>query len=135
MSAPRTYLAFDFGRRRIGVAVGNSLLRRARPLQLIDAAGAARFERIAALIGEWRPDALVLGIPYHPDGAEHDNTRHARAFGRQLQGRFRLPLHEVDERYTTTEARQEGARDDTADAAAAAIILDQYLRSLPVPEE
>jgi putative Holliday junction resolvase len=71
----------------------------------------------------------VVGVPFHPDGAEHDNTRRARRFARQLHGRFHLPVHEVDERYTTTEALAAGARD--ADAAAAAIILQQFLQNLP----
>jgi putative Holliday junction resolvase len=127
-----TYLAFDFGQRRIGVAVGNSLLRVAQAVttvKTVQARGGARFAHIDRLVEEWRPDALVVGVPFHPDGAEHDNTRRARAFGRQLHGRFRLPVHEVDERYTTTEARSQGAAD--ADAAAAAIILEQFLRSLP----
>ena len=131
----RTFLAFDFGTRRIGVAVGNSLLRMAQPVttvKTVQARGDARFAAIARLVEEWRPDALVVGVPFHPDGAEHDNTRRARAFGRQLHGRFRLPVHEVDERYSTTEARAQGATD--ADAAAAAIILDQFLRALPAPE-
>ena len=69
------------------------------------------------------------GVPFHPDGAEHENTRFARNFARQLRHRFGLPVHEVDERYSTTEAHAQGARD--ADAAAAAIILEQFLRSLP----
>jgi putative Holliday junction resolvase len=80
------------------------------------------------LIAEWQPDALVVGVPRHPDGAPHDNTRRAERFARQLAGRFGLPVHEVDERYTTTEARSFGARD--ADAAAAALILEQFLREL-----
>jgi putative holliday junction resolvase len=124
-----SFLAFDFGTRRIGVATGNSLLRSAQALKTINAMGDARWAAIAKLITEWRPDALVAGVPFHPDGAEHDNTRRARAFARQLHGRFMLAVHEVDERYTTTEALAAGARD--ADAAAAAIILEQYLRGLP----
>ena len=80
-------------------------------------------------IREWQPDALVIGVPYHPDGAPHDNTRAAQRFARQLRGRFRLPVYEVDERYSTTEALASGARD--ADAASACIILEQFLRSLP----
>ena len=71
-------------------------------------------------------DALVIGVPFHPDGAEHDNTKRARKFGRQLNGRFGLPVHEVDERYTTVDAESAGARD--ADSAAAALILEQYFR-------
>ncbi len=124
-----SFLAFDFGTRRVGVAAGNSLLCSAQGLKTIDAVGDARWAAIQKLISEWRPDALVVGVPFHPDGAEHDNTRRARAFARQLHGRFKLAVHEVDERYTTTEALANGARD--ADAAAAALILEQYLRSLP----
>lgn len=125
---PQTLLAFDFGQRRTGVAVGNTLLGTARALTTVRADGAdARFAAIAALIAQWQPDALVVGVPFHPDGAEHDNTRQARRFARQLHGRFRLPVHEVDERYSTTEALAGGARD--ADAAAAAILLEQHLRS------
>jgi putative holliday junction resolvase len=125
----QTFLAFDFGTQRTGVATGNSLLRQASPLTTIRAEGDARFGPIARLIAEWQPDALVVGIPVHPDGAPHDNTRRAQRFARQLQGRFGLPVHPVDERYSTTEAAAGGARD--LDAASAAVILDQYLRSLP----
>ena len=130
---PLSFLAFDFGTRRVGVAVGNSLLGVAEPLTTVDAVGAARFDRIARLVREWQPDALVVGVPCHPDGAAHDNTLLARRFGRQLNGRFGLPVHEVDERYTTTEAIASGA--DDIDAASAAVILDQYLRALvPAPQ-
>ena len=123
-----SFLAFDFGIKRTGVAAGNSLLRQASPLTTVAAEGDARFERIARLIAEWQPDALVVGVPVHPDGAPHDNTWRAQRFARQLQGRFHLPVHEVDERYSTTEAAASGAAD--LDAAAAAIILDQFLRAL-----
>lgn len=71
----------------------------------------------------------MVGVPFHPDGAEHENTVRARKFARQLRGRFKLPVYEVDERYSTTEAQAAGAWD--ADAASAAIILEQFLRSLP----
>ena len=124
----QTYLAFDFGIKRTGVATGNSLLRRASALTTVAAEGDARFGPIAKLIAEWQPDALVVGVPVHPDGAPHDNTRRAQRFARQLQGRFGLPVHAVDERYSTTEAAASGARD--LDAASAAVILDQYLRTL-----
>ena len=124
--AVRSFLAFDFGVKRVGVATGNSLLKSAQPLRTIAAEGDARFKAIAALVDEWKPDALVIGVPFHPDGAEHDNTQRARRFGRQLHGRFRLAVHEVDERYTTTEALADGAKD--ADAAAAALILEQFFR-------
>ena len=126
---PQSFLAFDFGIKRTGVATGNSLLRQASPLTTVTAEGDARFQPIGKLIAEWQPDALVVGVPVHPDGAAHDNTRRAQRFARQLQGRFGLPVHLVDERYSTTEAAAGGARD--LDAASAAVILDQYLRNLP----
>lgn len=126
---PQTFLAFDFGLKRTGVASGNTLTRTASPQATIAAEGDARFTAIAARIREWQPDALVVGVPFHPDGASHDNTVRARKFARQLRGRFGLPVMEVDERYSTTEAIASGAAD--ADAASACIILEQYLRSLP----
>ena len=125
----QTFLALDFGIKRTGFAVGNRLLRTAQPQGTIQAEGDARFVKIAERLREWQPDALVVGVPFHPDGAEHENTRRARKFSRQLQGRFKLPVFEVDERYTTTEALSLGAKD--ADAAAACIILEQFLRSIP----
>ena len=134
MSAPvvpahlQTFLALDFGIKRTGFAVGNRLMRTAQPQGTIAAEGDARFVKIAQQIKDWQPDALVIGVPYHPDGAEHENTLRARKCGRQLHGRFKLQVFEVDERYTTTEALSMGAKD--ADAAAACIILEQFLRSL-----
>lgn len=125
----QTFLALDFGLKRTGVAVGNRLLRSAQPQGTINAEGDARFDKIAEKLRQWQPDALVLGVPFHPDGAEHENTLRARRFGRQLRGRFGLPVFEVDERYSTTEALASGAKD--ADAAAACIILEQFLRSIP----
>ena len=124
-----SYLSFDFGTKRVGVASGNTLMRQANPLRTVAAEGDARFAAIGKLIAEWRPDALVVGVPFHPDGAEHDNTRRARRFARQLHGRFGLPVHEVDERYTTVEALAAGATD--VDAASAALILDQFFREHP----
>ncbi len=123
-----SFLAFDFGTRRVGVASGNALTRSATPLTTIAAEGAARFDSIARLIAEWQPQALVVGVPRHPDGAAHENTLRAQRFARQLGGRFGLPVHEVDERYSTVEAAARGARD--LDAASAAIILEQFLGGL-----
>lgn len=123
------FLAFDYGQKRTGVATGNRLLGTASPQATIKAEGDARFVQVAARIRDWQPDALVIGVPFHPDGAAHDNTRAAQKFARQLRGRFNLPVYEVDERYSTTEALASGARD--ADAASACIILEQFLRSLP----
>lgn len=125
----QTFLALDFGLKRTGFAVGNRLLRTAQPQGTIAAQGDARFAKIAEQLKNWQPDALVVGVPFHPDGAAHENTLRARRFARQLHGRFHLPVFEVDERYTTTEALSRGATD--ADAGAACIILEQFLRSLP----
>ena len=124
----QTFLAFDYGLKRTGVASGNSLTSTATPQATIAAEGVARFPLIQARIKAWQPDALVVGIPFHPDGASHDNTVRALKFARQLRGRFGLQVFEVDERYSTTEALANGARD--ADAASACIILEQFLRSL-----
>lgn len=123
-----TFIAFDFGVKRTGVAVGNRVFGTAQPQGAIVAQGDARFEQIALRLKEWKPDGIVVGVPYHPDGAAHENTVRAKKFGRQLHGRFGLPVFEVDERYSTTEALAAGAKD--ADAASACIILEQFLRSL-----
>lgn len=125
----QTFLAFDFGLKRTGVASGNRLTRTATPQSTINAEGDARFTAVAQRLKEWQPDALVVGVPFHPDGAAHENTRRAQKFARQLRGRHGLPVFEVDERYSTTEALAGGAKD--ADAASACIILEQFLRSLP----
>lgn len=123
-----TFIAFDYGEKRTGVAVGNRLLGTAQPQGSVHAQGDARFVQIAQHIKEWQPDGIVIGVPYHPDGAAHENTARAKKFGRQLHGRFGLPVFEVDERYSTTEALASGAKD--ADAASACIILEQFLRQL-----
>lgn len=127
--AAQSFLAFDFGTRRTGVAAGNRLTRTAQPLKTIAAQGDALFASIAAILQEWQPDALVVGVPRHPDGNAHDMTQRAQRFARQLAGRFHLPVHEVDERYSSVEAAAQGARD--LDAESARIILEQFLRELP----
>ena len=125
----QTFLAFDFGLKRTAVAVGNRMLRTATAQPTIRAEGEARLAQAELRVREWQPDALVVGVPFHPDGASHDNTARARKFARQLRSRCGKPVYEVDERYSTTEALAAGARD--ADAAAACVILEQFLRSLP----
>ena len=126
MSVVQTALAFDYGVRRLGVATGSRFTGNAEPLKTIALEGDARFAAIEKIIKEWQPDALVIGVPFHPDGAEHEITQRARRFGRQLKGRFRLPVFEVDERYTSVEAESQGATD--IDSAAAALILEQFFR-------
>ncbi|WP_158904657.1 Holliday junction resolvase RuvX [Burkholderia sp. L27(2015)] len=122
-------LAFDYGEKRIGVAVGNMLLRRAQALLIIENRNREyRFEAVGRLLDEWRPNRLVVGLPVHPDGAPHAMTRLATRFGNQLNGRFNLPVTWVDERYSTR-AAAEFAGDPGwrgLDAEAARIILQQY---------
>src|SRR6185369_10718551 len=125
----QTFLAFDYGLKRTGVAVGNRMLRTATGQPTIKAEGDARLAQVQARVREWQPDALVVGVPFHPDGASHDNTARAKKFARQLRGQLNLPVFEVDERYSTTEALAAGASD--SDAGAACVILEQFLRSLP----
>jgi putative Holliday junction resolvase len=130
-----TVLAFDFGSRRIGIAVGNTLLRVAQPLATIDRDRVdERFAAIAALIAQWQPAQLVVGVPVHSDGTPHAMTARARSFARKLGGRFRLPVAEVDERYTTLSAQEQldaqGRRGSKAraerDQVAAQIILQSW---------
>jgi putative holliday junction resolvase len=130
-----TLLAFDYGEKRIGVAVGNSLTRSARPLVVLQNRNREyRFEVIGKLIDEWKPDALVVGLPMHPDGTPHERTQLAKRFGNQLNGRFSLPVSWVDERYSSVEAEagiRSGSRQaGMLDAEAACIILQQYLDGL-----
>jgi putative Holliday junction resolvase len=130
-----TVLAFDFGEKRIGVAVGDSALRIAHPLTTIHAEdNATRFAEIGKLIDEWRPLRLIVGLPMHADGTEHEVSRLARRFAHRLEGRFGRPVELVDERLTSVAAesrlRESGARrgeiQASLDAAAAREILDSY---------
>ncbi len=131
-----TVLAFDFGTRRIGVAIGETGTGIAHPLSTITARAAAqRFEAVAALVETWHPVLLVVGLPTHADGAAHAMTAQARRFARQLEGRFGLPVAFSDERFTTQAAARElhaaGARGRDRKAArdqvAAQLILQAYL--------
>ena len=120
-----TVFGFDFGIKRIGIAIGNTLTAQAQPLEVIKAIdNAARFARIGALIDEWRPARLIVGEPRHPDGAEHEMTLRCRRFANQLHGRYNLPVELVDERYSS--AVIQARRGDVIDDKAAAIILQQY---------
>ena len=124
----QTFLAFDFGSKRTGVATGNRLTRTASPQPTIIATNDQRLAVVTQRVKQWQPDALVVGVPLHPNGAPHDNTARAQKFARQLRAKFLLPVFEVDERYSTTEAISSGAK--AADAASACIILEQFLRTL-----
>ena len=131
-----TLLAFDYSERRIGVAVGQSLTRTARPLEVVKShARGPDWQRLSELIARWEPDALIVGLPLNMDGSEQPTTERARRFGRSLGGRFKLPVHLADERLSTREARTrmeqgpKGARvhrrDD--DHIAAQVILEDWL--------
>jgi putative holliday junction resolvase len=125
----QTFLAFDFGEKRTGVAIGNRLTQSANPLPTLHIAVTdARFDAIKKILNEWQPEALVVGVPSHPDGAAHEMTSRAKRFARQLHGRFNLPVHEVDERYSSVEAASRGAKD--LDAEAAVIILEQFFSEI-----
>lgn len=137
LPARGTVLAFDFGEKRVGVAVGECELRSASPLTTFDAeANDARWSAVARLIEEWKPVVLVVGLPLSPDGVAHDMTARAQRFARQLEGRYRLPVMLQDERYTSAEADsllrdEQGMRDwrsrkQKLDAHAAQLILKDY---------
>jgi putative Holliday junction resolvase len=103
-----TVLAFDFGTRRIGVAVGNTLIRQAQPLVTIEAdSSETAMAALAGLVDAWRPTRLVVGVPTHADGTPHAMTAQARRFARELGERFGLPVALVDERWTTEAAQRE----------------------------
>jgi putative holliday junction resolvase len=122
--ATRTILAFDFGLKRIGVAVGEPELRTVHPLEPIAAPG---FEAIAKLVAQWRPARLVVGLPVAPSG-EHPLAGRVERFARQLEGRYRLPVALVDERFSSVEAesRLRGVKRKSVDSVAAQLLLEQY---------
>lgn len=125
----QTVLAFDFGLKRIGVAVGNTLIRQAQSLTIIDAArNDAKFAELASLIGQWKPELCVVGLPLHPDGQEHEMTVRCRRFAHQLEGRFGVKVNLVDERYSSAVLAQ--SRTTRVDDQAAALILQQYFDTL-----
>ena len=119
----RTILAFDFGLKRIGVAVGEPELGSAHPLPAV-----SEFSQIEKLIAEWKPARLVVGLPTSAKGEPHAMTRQAEDFARRLERRFKLPVVRVDERYTSVEAehRLRGIKRKTIDSVAAQLILEQY---------
>jgi len=135
-----TVLAFDFGTKRIGVAVGEMMLGQARPLLTIShEANDARFAAIQKLIAEWQPARLVVGLPLSLDGEPHEMTARAQRFAHQLEGRFKLPVALVDERFSSTDAEARLAdkgqnwkqRKETLDAEAAATILQGFFDTRP----
>lgn len=129
-------MGFDFGAARIGVAIGETLTGLAHPLTMIPSEPIARrFEQIGALLAEWQPYQIIVGLPTSLDGSAHEMTQRCRRFGNQLHGRFNLPVDWVDERLSSMEAEQRlqqaghSARDSKThvDAVAAQILLQQWL--------
>ena len=119
----QTLLAFDFGEKRVGVATGNTLTKTAQALTILTYNNKDQlFEKIQKLLAEWQPEALVVGLPTHPDGQPHVMTAKAKRFANQLQGRYQLSVHFVDERYTSVSV------EDGDDALAAQLILEQYFQ-------
>ncbi|MCD1607427.1 Holliday junction resolvase RuvX [Stutzerimonas kunmingensis] len=140
MSAPRLLLGFDYGTKQIGVAVGQVITGQARELCVLKAQnGVPDWQQIEALMREWQPDALVVGLPLNMDGTPSDMSARAEKFARRLNGRFNLPVHTHDERLTTFEAKgerlrqgQHGSyRDRPVDALAAALLLEGWLSDHP----
>ena len=119
----RTVLAFDFGLKRIGVAVGEPELRSAHPLPAIRG-----FSEVEKLLKEWNPEQVVVGLPTSSEGRPHAMTRQAEDFARRIERRFKLPVARVDERYTSVEAesRLKGVKNKQVDSVAAQLILEQY---------
>jgi putative Holliday junction resolvase len=136
-----TLIGFDFGSRRIGVAVGETSTRIASPLTAIEGeANEARFEAIGRIVDEWRPKGFVVGRPRHSDGSEHTVAKLAEKFARRLEARYGVPVAFVDETLTSAEAestlratRTRAGRKSDVDAMAATLILQSYLDEMPRP--
>jgi putative Holliday junction resolvase len=142
----QSFLGFDWGKLRIGVASGNTLTGAAQSVTTLVEQGDARQQAIVKLVHEWRPSALVTGVPYHPDGEPHKNTKLAKAFAQKLRDWTGLTVYEVDERYSTTQAKSDYGMQNTdnqranskaknkvekkIDALSACVILEQYMRGL-----
>jgi len=125
----QTVLAFDYGTKRIGVAIGNSVIRQAQPLKTIQNKSLDEtFQSIQKLVKEWEVTNFVVGLPMHPDGAEHEMTQRAKRFGNQLHGRLNLPVKWVDERYTSAVVDDQQG---DIDGQAAVLILEQYFQENP----
>ncbi len=144
MSRPQRLLGFDYGTRQIGVAVGQTLTGSAQPLCVLRARdGVPDWQQIAALLDEWKPDALVVGLPLNMDGTASEMSARAEKFARRLEGRYQLKVHCVDERLSTFEAKQSlrdsrrtpsSYRDDPVDALAAALLLQTWLGEQPMEQ-
>ncbi len=136
---PALILAFDFGSKRIGVAIGQRVTQMARPLLTLSAkAGVPQWDKLAQLIKRWQPQELVVGIPLNMDGSEQALTQSARSFAKALKERYHLPVHEMDERLTTVAAREslfeeggyQALQKGRVDSVAAQLILQAWLNKV-----
>lgn len=136
----RILLGFDFGTKRIGVAVGQTVTRTARPLETLPAKqGEPHWDSVNALVKKWRPDAFVVGIPLNMDGTPQPLTDLAKTFAKTLRERYQLPVHEMDERLTTKDAREKlfaqggfkALQDGQVDSIAAQLILQNWFAEMP----
>ena len=138
---PRTFLCFDFGTKRIGIAVGQELTRTATALITLDSPdGGPDWAGISKLIEEWQPDALVVGLPLYLDGNESESARLARRFGNRLAGRYNLPVFTADERLSSSEAEailaSQGRYEKAdIDKLAAQLILQSWLEAQPTDNQ
>lgn len=131
-----TLLAFDYGLKKIGVAIGNTLTRQARPLQVLrPVTREQRFQAIAELLKQWEPQRVVVGLPLTTDGSEQYASLRCRRFANQLHGRYGMSVELVDERGTSVEAQAVLGTNEDDDAVAAALILQRYLDALPSRQE
>ena len=122
-------LGFDYGTKRIGVAVGNSLTGSAQAMSVIHNTNSEQtLQKIKELIHEWQPNCLVVGLPMHPDGAEHGMTKRSRSFGHELTKQFGKPVHFVDERYSSVLLEQDPQYQGGLDSHAAGLLLEQFFR-------
>lgn len=122
-------LGFDYGTKRIGVAVGNSLTGSAQALDVIhNTRSDQTYQKIQELISEWQPSCLVVGLPLHPDGAEHGMTKRSRSFGQELAKQFSKPIHYVDERYSSVLLEQDSVYQESVDSHVAGLLLEQFFR-------
>jgi putative holliday junction resolvase len=122
-------MGFDYGSKRIGVAVGNSLTGSAQALDVIQNTKTDQtLQKIKELISEWQPNCLVVGLPMHPDGAEHGMTKRSRSFGQELTKQFGKPVHFVDERYSSVLLEQDSQYQGSVDSHAAGLLLEQFFR-------
>lgn len=135
MNDAKIVIAFDFGLKRIGVAVGQTITQTARPLDTVQAKeGVPNWHAIDKLVKKWLPDALVVGIPFNMDGTQQNTTEYAQTFAHELQARYNLPVHETDERLTTKSAREKLFREGgykalangQVDRVAAQLILQNW---------